>query len=301
MKKYLSIIFTVMLLAYLVVTLTAASGSDKDRRCTGMTLKVNDTSSSRFVTEEDLMIELDSLPARARGMLLTEINPAEIRRHLMSIDKIEDAEVLTYTDGRIEIRVTPIIPVARVFDGDRSYYINRSGKQVTANARYHKDVPIIRGDFSTMADTTFTALSIMPLVDYIYSDTTWSRFFTMIEVKSPDDIILVPNIREHVVNIGSVENIPDKLSRLHRFYTTVLSKRGYESYDTLSLKWNGQLVATRRKKLAPPKIDLTIEDEEAPDTTVMLAAENVAPGQALPGVETHNDRPIPKKVKTENP
>lgn len=294
MKKYLSIIFSLLLVAYIVVALTFTSSSGTDARCSGMKLIVENSSDNRFVTADELIRELDSLPLRAKGMKLSDINPWQLRKRLMDIDKIEDAQITTFTDGSVEIRVTPIIPVARVFDGSSSYYINRSGKRITANARYHKDVPLISGHFPD-SDSLHSPMMLLPLVDYISADSLWSRFITMIEVKPNGDVILVPTIREHVINIGQPDDLDDKFSRLHRFYNEVLSRRGYESYDTLSLKWRGQLVASRRKKSLPAHIEIPVDDEEAVDTTVMLAGANVAPGQTLPGVKAHDEKPIPKK------
>ncbi|MDE5785002.1 MAG: hypothetical protein K2H98_00560 [Duncaniella sp.] len=294
LKRYVPIILSVILAAYLVVTFIMSAHAADDVRCTGMTVTVDDNSPNPFVTAGELMKELDSLPALASGMYLHEINPQAIKRTLMAIDKIEDVTVETFTDGKIEIKVTPIIPVARVFDGDRSYYINRSGKRVTATARYHKDVPVIAGHFPEN-DTVFTPESLLPLLDFIAADSVWSRFVTMIEAVSPADIVLIPAIRDHVVVLGSADNLDDKFHRLNRFYTEVLSKRGYETYDTISLKWRGQIVATRRKKHLDPAKALNLDDDEAVDTTVMLTAENVAPGQTRPGHKAHNEKPIPAK------
>lgn len=292
--KYISVIFSLVLVAYLAVALTMTSRTPSDTMCRGIRITVDDPSPHPFVTVAELERELDSLPSRARSMKIDDINPAVLRDRLLSIDKIEDVEVVTLTDGTIDIRVTPIMPVARVFDGDNSYYINRRGKRVTANARYHKDVPVIAGRFNP-ADTVFTPLSVLPVIDYIAADSLWSRFFTMVEVKSPSDILLVPVVREHVVDIGDCSDLDSKFSRLRRFYTEVLHHKGWETYDTVSLKWRGQVVATRRKKLAPVHLVITDEEDEAVDTLTMLAGDNVAPGQTVPGRKAHDETPIPKK------
>ena len=117
----------------------------------------------------------------------------------------------------------------------------------------------------------------------------------MIKVKSPTDIILVPVIREHVVNIGAPTGLTDKFARLKKFYTEVLPLQGWEKYDTLTLKWKGQLVASKRKR-ASTKIDIAkYDDDETVDTGTMLAGDNVAPGQTVPGAKAHSEKPIPAK------
>ncbi len=283
-----------MLFVYLVIALTlTATESDTDL-CRGVNITVNnsDSAGKQFVSAEELAHEIGDLPQKAKKMTLASINTQDIRRTLLSLDKVEDVQVLRLTDGTIDITAQPIIPVMRVFDNGKSYYINKDGKRVSANARYHKDVPIVEGHFDP-ADTLFTPQSLLPLINYIASDSIWNSFISMVKVKSPNDIILVPVIREHVINIGSPDNFDDKFSRLKKFYTEVLPRQGWEKYDTLTLKWRGQLVASKRKRHSAPVESVKYEDEDAVDTGTMLAGDNVAPGQTMPGIEAHSETPIP--------
>lgn len=296
MPRYLTVIFSLLLAAYLVVALTVAANTPDTQPCRGFEITVEDSegTAQRFVSPSELARELDSLPEKAPGMALANINTQSIRKRLLDLDKIEDVEVVRMTDGTIRIKATPIIPVARVFDRGESYYINRAGKRVGADARYHKDVPVIEGHFE-YADTTFTPASLLPLLGYIAADSLWNSYISMIKVKSPTDIILVPVIREHVINFGPATDFDDKFARLKKFYSEVLPLQGWEKYDTLTLKWRGQLVATKRRR-APAKVEtVKYDDEEVVDMGTMLAGEGVAPGQTVPGVKAHSEKPIPAK------
>jgi len=297
MSRYLKIIFSVMLVAYLVIALTVTASQPDTTECRGVEITVtgNDRQAQNFVTEEELARELDSLPSKAPGMAMANINTQTIRKRLLELDKIEDAEVVRMTDGTIHIKATPIIPVARIFDRGESYYINRSGKRVSASARYHKDVPIIEGHFE-YADTAFTPASLLPLLSYIAGDSVWNSYISMIKVKSPSDIILVPVIREHVINIGAPSDLDDKFSRLKKFYSEVLPLQGWEKYDTLTLKWKGQLVASKRRRAAVHVETDKYDDDETVDTGTMLAGDGVAPGQTVPGAKAHSEKPIPAKT-----
>ncbi|MDE5988115.1 MAG: hypothetical protein K2H17_01825 [Duncaniella sp.] len=298
MSRYLTIISSLLLVAYLVIALTVTANEADMEPCRGMEITIAGTDGNRhFVTAAELSRELDSLPDKAAGMALGNINTQQIRRRLIEMDKIEDAEVVRYTDGTIRITATPIIPVARIFDEGESYYINRAGKRVKADARFHKDVPVIEGHFDP-SDSVFTPESLLPLLNYISNDSVWNSYISMIKVKSPRDIILVPVIREHVINFGAPAHFDDKFSRLKKFYSKVLPLQGWEKYDTLSLKWKGQLVATKRRR-APQKVEtVQYDDDESVDTGTMLAGDDVAPGQTIPGMEAHNEKPIPAARKT---
>ena len=75
------------------------------------------------------------------------------------------------------------------------------------------------------------------------------------------DIILVPVIRGHVVNFGDTSMVDDKFLRLRTFYRKVLPTVGWQHYDTIAVKWRGQVVATRRHKRPEPVQLITIEEQ----------------------------------------
>lgn len=284
----------ICLLIYMVVALSYSSSRSHERECEGLRIAVNDTASLRFVTAAELGRELGSLPAESKGMLLSDIPTDSIEQILSAIDKIEDVEVVRLTDGTVHVTVNPMRPVVRVFDKNGSYYVNRVGKRISADARYHVDVPVVQGDFS---DTTFRVVDLLPLIDYIGRDSLLNSMVSMIKVESPKDVLLVPIIRGQIINFGSPDNFDSKFSRLKRMYSEVMPVKGWNYYDTISVKWRGQIVATRRHK-ALPEVDFSQEtDEEEADIGTMLAGESVAPGQALPGKKAKNDKSIPANKK----
>ncbi|MCM1518789.1 MAG: hypothetical protein NC117_09125 [Pseudoflavonifractor sp.] len=268
MKNIWNVIFSLLLIAYLVVAVAWSRSQAAEAVCEGMRIEVNDTSSSGFVTAVEIGHELGDLNVRAKGMPLREIDTDSIERILGAVDRIEDARAVILNDRHILVEVTPMRPVARVFDGDRSYYINKDGKRISADARYHVDVPVIAGHFTD----DFKAASLLPLVNYIEGDDKWRSLISMISAPDSRNIFIVPIIRGHVINLGDLDRLDDKFARIDRFYREVLPVKGWNHYDTLSVKWDGQLVATRRvKNLANPMTDVDIESEnEDPDMGTML-------------------------------
>lgn len=271
MKTTLRCIVSILLIAYIIVAVAWSRMEASQAVCSGVEIAVDDSLSSRFVTAREISKEIGSLPSPADSALLSSINTDSIERLLSAIDKIEDVNCVITTDGRLRINVTPLHPVARIFDGDRSYYINKDGKRISASARYHCDVPVISGRF----DSAFTAADLLPLVNYLNNDSAWSSLVTHIKVDGPGNIILVPLIHGHVINLGDAANLDNKFYRLTRAYREILPVKGWDYYDTLSVKWSGQLVATRRvKKLHQVISAVDFEaEQEAPDVGTMLSSD----------------------------
>lgn len=281
---------TILLVAYLVVAGVWSTQTASERLCRGVFIQVIDSAKQKFVTVDELKKELGRLPLTARRSFVESINTDSIECRLRVIDKIESVNVKRLTDGTIHIIVEPMRPVARVFDGDQSYYINKDGKSISAEARYHVDVPVIAGNFN---DSLFTAKSLLPLLDYIGKSERWSKLVTMVKADSPRDVLIIPAIRGLVFNLGDTEGLPGKFARLERMMAEVLPSKGWSHYDTLSVKWAGQVVATRRQKAVRDTTLVVEEVKENDDMETMTVGDNVAAGQALPGRKAHGEKPVP--------
>ena len=132
-------------------------------------------------------------------------------------------------------------------------------------------MPVIAGDF----DSLHPATDILPLINRLEGDKDWSAIISHYRVDPRNrDIILVPMIRGHVINLGDTTALESKLARVMAMYHKVLPLKGWEYYDTLSVKWGGQCVATRRDKVIPQSMILFDQEgeAEADDIDAMLVA-----------------------------
>lgn len=288
MKRYVAIIVTAVVIAYLAVALTVTSYMAAADTCTEVSIQVNDTSSHPFVTVRELNRDLGDIINRSPGRKLSEINTAEIEDRLARIDKIEDAKALILTTGKVLIEVTPMRPVARVFDGNKSYYINKDGKRISANARYHVDVPVIEGRLDRM---NLKAESYLPLVKYISDNPGWDALVSAIKIDSPRDIMLVPVIHGHVINLGDTSGYVEKLDRIKTFYREVMPEKGWNYYDTISVKWRGQIVATRAQKGHNIIPDIEEDIDEADDATTMMPTDDALEGKGIPTAKKTGAKP----------
>lgn len=275
-KRTLITAFGCILLAfYLLVSVAWSRFQAREEKCAGLEndcVEVIDPEGLGFVTAEELTAELfASLPDTLTSIAYSDLDLAAMQEHLRSLDKIEAAEVVRLSDDRLRVSVKPMKPVARIWPlHGRSYYVNRAGKRIAASSKYRIDVMPVTGRF----DSLRSELVLLPLLDHLASRPSLEQMISMVNATDTNNIILVPAMRGHVVNLGRPDNIADKIARLETFYRRVLPVKGWEFYDTLSLKWDGQLVATRRHGKMPD-LSVKIIDElenEADDLSTMSTA-----------------------------
>lgn len=202
------------------------------------------------------------------------VNTLDLQRYLSGISNFESVSCLMTSQGKLRVTVVPMIPEIRVFDGDESYYINKDGKRIDANAEFFADVPVVRGHFSR----SFPAKSVLPVVRFVRRDSTLRHLVSMFEAHGPDDILLIPRVTGHVINFGDTLDLDRKRRALLAMYRRVMPYKGWETYDTISVKFRGQVVASRRDKSLT--LHATPDDEEIDLEEASL--------QAHSGVQAHS-------------
>lgn len=264
MKKALFYISTVLIVAYVVGSFFWTNAARRNVVCAGVVVSVeNPNDSMRFISDKFILSELDRLGFKVKGKPLTAINVEQIERTFDKQYYVEQVQCYTCSDNSVRIDVQPVQPVMRVFDGGQSYYINRAGKHVPANAGFFIDLPTVTGRFSKRYPPT----KLLPLVDYLDSHKDADELVSAIMVRDPRNIFIVPKTAGLLVNLGDLSDLDKKFNKLTRFYREVMPVKGWDFYDTITLKWHGQIVASKRVDKPRLKIQENIElgHEESPD------------------------------------
>ena len=277
----------------LTVGIVWARNKSRGEVCTSIDVEVINADSTSFVTPQGVLSDLKGQGIELVGKHMGDIDASDIEEALRLSPYLESADIVKCQNGRILIRVSQLVPVFRVFDGESSYYVNRAGKHMAASSYYHSDVPVVQGHFTRKYRPT----RLLPLIDYVEKDSLLHSLVTMYVVRDTNNIIIVPSISGHVVNIGNASGFENKFAKLKLFYNEVMPKRGWNTYDTISVKWNHQVVATRRVKAVEQVIEYDPEDDEqAPDIQTMTvgSAEDAKRAEQQAKKETAN-KPDDKK------
>ncbi|MDE5930375.1 MAG: cell division protein FtsQ/DivIB [Muribaculaceae bacterium] len=249
-------VLALLMLVYLAVMLPLAKGSAASRPYAGVQFAIADSLGTGFVNADDIRRECRRHFGGLESISSHRIPLYAMERVLGELPQIESVNAAVLCNGQLRLDIVPMVPVARVFDRNRSYYINRSGKRIAARIDYHIDVPVVSGHF----DSINTPARLLPVLDYIKSHPDLNDLVSAVNTNRQHDIILVPVIRGHVVNFGDTSLIADKFARLKSFYHNVMPVKGWDYYESISLKWRGQIVATRHDKPRADRLDIAPEE-----------------------------------------
>ena len=247
-----------VLSAYVVAITFWARQEASRHKCTGIEVEIIGATRADSLTRRGVLQELSKYPAPIAGAQINSINTLDIASYLLRHNNFESVECIISSSGQLKVEIVPMIPAIRVFDNGKSYYVNKDGKIIDSNAEFFVDVPIVAGHFTK----DFRPQSILPVVRFVSADSTLSSLTGMFVARDIHNILLVPRIRGHVVNFGDTTRLDEKRRALLTAYRRILPYKGWETYDTISVKFKGQIVASRRdKKPLHPVVGITEETD----------------------------------------
>lgn len=293
--KYVRYILLLVLTALLIGGTFWARNKSRDEVCNDIKVEIVNMEGTPFVTPHGIISELERNHIIVKGKPVWQINVEKIEKALAKSQYIENVECMIVNGDCLKIKVSQIIPVMRVFDGDVSYYVNKQGKRMNAEATFSANVPVVQGHFTKK----FSPLRLLPMIEYVENDSALKALVDMYCVNDTNNIIIVPTVKGHVINMGNCSSYDTKFRKLKLFYNKVMPVKGWMYYDTISVKWDYQVVATRRDKtIIIEKPYDPDEDEVADDVSTMRVSDN---SKAPVNKMTHEkalDKPAQKSTDT---
>jgi len=220
-----------------------------------------DSALSRFVTAKDIFQMVDNRNQKITGIRFDSINIPGIEQRLVNFTPIRRANIYKTINGTVHIDVMQRTPVLRVINryGD-SFYLDERGDLLQHSGRYCAHVLVANGYINLRPEqnnyNVFTAevvpgkrnimRELFELANYINGDRFWKAQIQQIYVNEDDDFELIPLVGAHVIVFGAFDKPDVKFSKLESFYRNGLSVKGWNTYDVINLKYEGQIVSRKR-------------------------------------------------------
>ncbi len=242
----------------LLVLLAAAIKKKDSKSCRGVEIDIAGVKGDYcFLDKKDV---LGLLGADGEGQLSgRNVSTFNLRQLEMSLEKnvwVKDAELFFDNNLVLHIAIEERAPIARVFTvAGNSFYIDSSGKKLPLSDRMKVRLPVF---------TNYTAEStsgigkkgtklvndMRKLAYYILNDPFWNAQVAQIDIVGDGNFELVPMLGNHIIEFGNGDNCGEKFRRLFIFYKEVLGKTGFDKYSRVDVRYDKQVVGTRRGSIS---------------------------------------------------
>ena len=118
---------------------------------------------------------------------------------------------------------------------------------VMPNTHYTSDLVIATGHFNR----NYAKRYLAPIGENLLHDRFWNNQIEQLNVLHDGTIEMVPRVGNHIVYLGPPTDIPQKLTRLEKFYRYGLNVAGWNKYSYINLEFNNQIICKKNKTSKP--------------------------------------------------
>lgn len=161
-----------------------------------------------------------------------------------SLDKnpmIDKAEVYATVDGKLKAIISQRKPVARIFQGDNSFYIDQKGSRMPLSESYTARVPLVTGELDSIDKQ-----KLNKLLNYINDDGFLKKNIIGLEVKATGSLRMKTRNYGYEIVFGSPVNIEKKFNNYKAFLQDAVKDTLIDQYKTINLKFTQQVVCTKK-------------------------------------------------------
>lgn len=243
-KKILSILCVLLLAGYLVFSAVAMTDRHEDvRMCKGVDLHITDSLDIELIDENMILSLLQEQSVDPVGLPLDGIDLERIEQTLRLHPLVGNVECYKTGGDMLRINISSKVPLVRVMNNrGQDYYVDSKG-EILSQHSLAVQLPLATG----YIDRKFASDQLLKVVAAIDRSEFWKAQVEQINVTREGQIELVPRVGDHLLILGTPDNIEGKLDRLMNFYENGLDNVGWNKYRSISVAYDNQVVCKKRK------------------------------------------------------
>lgn len=244
----------VLTLSGIVVLMGAIQVRSSEQACSAMTIILKGEDS--FIEQKDIDKRIVDQYGTLIGRTMETLPIHAIENDLKSIPYVKDATVNMDMNGQLTVSVEQRKAVLRIVnDLGNGFYLDETGLKMPISLNYVPNVPVASGNIKEnlvkVLDSIQTGLvkDIFKIAQYVGRDSVWNYHITQLYVNANQEIELVPRIGNQKIVIGNGQQLDRKFEKLLVFYESIVPRVGLDTYKSVHLNYEGQLVCERNQGL----------------------------------------------------
>lgn len=232
----------------LVVYIAFIEHRGKDKPFSGLEIYVEGISQVYFVDEKEIHQMLQhEFPELQPGNALQNISLYELEKKVERHPFVRDADVFGDLKGKIMVKISQHIPMARIVrpmasDG----YISTEGKVLPLSANFTPRVITVEG---RGADRILEKGELGPehegfldLLKFVTKSEFWNAQINAVDLLSNGEVLLHQQVGKQVIEFGKPEDIERKFRKINLYYKDIVPKKGWNAYSRVNVKFKDQII-----------------------------------------------------------
>ncbi len=261
MKAVKNISIWLVIMLYMIVVLGFVGSRIRQENCSLLEVRIMDSLERSFLDPMDIRTHILEGNDKLLGYPMSRINLAGIEIDLEDIPAVRNAEVFTTSDGVLHAEIWQRKPLFRILDRSGQWaYVDEEGYVIPVSEKFTAHCLVANGEVGGLPEKKTNILNMdsgdenievlremYTLSRYIRDHEFWDAQFVQIYYAGSGAYELVPRVGSHLIILGSMDQFEKKLKKLKALYEKGFNNIGWNDYTRINLKFNNQIVCTKRK------------------------------------------------------
>ncbi|WP_304197900.1 cell division protein FtsQ/DivIB [Flavobacterium alvei] len=229
----------ILMFSLVIFLYSFTSNRNISRKLTKSTvIFVGDT--APYITSETvnkLLIE-NNKDVKSIGKDKLDLNKLE--RELNANKMIEKSDVFVSIDGELKAVVKQKTPIARIFDGEKSFYIDYKGNTMPLSSNYTARVPLVSGEINKK-----NSKKLAELFRIIYDDEFLKKNIIGVQIMPNGSIKMMNRNYDYQIDFGGTLRMKAKFNNYKAFFQKAVLDSSLNKYKTIDLRFAQQVVCTK--------------------------------------------------------
>ena len=239
LKKFLKYIFLTILLGGIGFLYGFSNQRNSQQIITKSVVKFQ-SNEPYFLTEEIVNKLLIQNNAIVKKQAKSVIDLYKLEEQVLESPYVEKVSLFITVDGNLNTVIKQREPIARILNGNSSYYIDSQAVKVPISENYSARVPVISG-ISNEKEVS----SLIVLLNKIVDDDFLSKEIIGIELRAQNEYMFTVRSGNYRINFGDLTEIDSKIKKLKAFYSKVFLDSTIHKYKTINIKYHNQVVGEK--------------------------------------------------------
>lgn len=233
----------------ILASIAFSSKKQSDKFINDLYIEIDNQYQNYFVDTEDVKALINnSSETYLLSTTLGRLDLKQIENRVYKNKFVSEANAYLDLHGNLVVSIKQRRPIARIFNnkGD-DFYISSEGMLLPVSNKYTARVLLVsfenEKDFQLEnIQQTEAGKKLMDVLKYIDSSIFWKAQIAEVSIDRQGELRLYPQVTKQEILFGLPEEIDEKFRKLMVFYQKVLPAKGWNTYQTVNLKFANQLV-----------------------------------------------------------
>ncbi len=176
----------------------------------------------------------------AQSITKDKLDLNKLEKALNTHDMIEKSDVFVSIDGVLKAVVKQKTPVARVFDGEHSFYIDYKGNTMPLSTNFTARVLLVSGKINKNNTN-----DLAELFRTIHDDEFLKKNIIAVQIMSNGSVLLLNRNYTYQIDFGQPISIQTKFDKYKAFFQKAVLDSSLYKYKTIHLRFAQQVVCTK--------------------------------------------------------